>query len=151
MKPVVLYIILSFILLISCNSNNNDKKSSSEEDQTPEKSIADFRLDFDGEKIALLATIKQISQDTLFNILKDYLEYMEEREYQYGLDSIRFIANEAIEFSSKKNGLPKNKVASLIFNFKYELLTKQDIIDEIEADEEFLNTQDSYMGEYEKY
>ena len=94
---------------------------------------AEFELSYEKEKIVLLSSIKKTNYDTLYLVLRDY--YVLTSDNTYSEDSIVFIYNKAINSISKNYNIPKSKVASLIFSFKYEMQTKEDVIDNFKEEE----------------
>ena len=97
-------------------------------------------MSYNNEKIVLLSTIKKISYDSLNLILTDYSSITS--DYINSPDSSRFYSDQAIRVLSTKYQMSKLKIASFIFSFKYEMLTKQDIIDNI-IDEGYESEQDN--------
>ncbi len=113
-----------FILLLficSCSKSKSKKLT----DKEKQEEASNEELSSQKEKIVLLAVIKRTSYDTLYLILKDY--YVITADY-LSTDSSRFYCEKAIELISEKYRIAKSKVASLIFSFKYEMLSKEEII-----------------------
>jgi hypothetical protein len=120
--------ITSLLLLIySCNSDNKLKDK-----QVSNLELADYEISSQEEKVALLASIKDVSFDTLNLILKDY--YSKTSDYYSTNDSLAFIVDKTINSISKSYKMSKSTVASIIFSFKYEMQTKEDILDDIEQE-----------------
>ncbi len=112
------------LILLSCN---NSKKDSSKIDRETELiSQAEDILSYDNEKIVLLSASKKINFDTLHLILRDY--YVMTNDLDTESDSIRFFYNSSIESISNKYKTPKKRIASLIYDFKYEMITNEEII-----------------------
>jgi effector-binding domain-containing protein len=138
--------IISLLLIIySCSSEtkkeHSKKELSKKEIKALNYKLADLELSNQKEKIILLSTIKKVPYDTLYLILKDY--YATISVFTYHSDSCVFIYNKTINSISKNYHLPKSKVASIIFSFKYEMQTKQDILDDV--DQEDQAQQDDYQ------
>ncbi len=129
-----------FLLIIntSCEDSESKNQLSEKEKLYAE---AETELSDQKEKIVLLSAIKKISYDTIFSILKDY--YSHTSEYSSSSDSSRFFSEKAMELISKKYQISINKVASVIFSFKYEMLSKDEIIEEFIEDENAIQ----YEGE----
>ena len=83
--------------------------------------VTDVLLDFDGEKLALLSIIKNTSNDTLRLVLKDYLD----KTYPLITDASKI--DKIIDTISQKYQISKIKVASIVFSYNYEMLTKDEI------------------------
>ena len=122
MKKIT-YIIFLFSI-VSCSNNNNSeikKQSKEEEKEAIQLKRAERELKYDKEKIALLSTIRGVHYDTLYSILKDYYYKLDRKD-----NNDTFVLN-AILFSTEQHGFPKSKIASFIFSYKYEMLTKEEI------------------------
>ncbi|MBK7884590.1 MAG: hypothetical protein IPJ81_13010 [Chitinophagaceae bacterium] len=130
--------------IYSCNSKK-EKELTQKEKQQSLYNIAEIELSNQKEKIALLSFIKKIQYDTLYLILKDY--YAQTWNYSYKEDSVVINCSDVINSISKKYNFPKAKVANLIFNFKYEMQTKQDIIDEFQEKQQY--EEEQYQEEYD--
>jgi hypothetical protein len=118
---------VSFLIFISIISgcNNSKPKHILSEKEKQVQWVKEELLDF-SEKIVLLSTIKRISYDSLYQILTDYhimVDYASS-------DSLKFYSKKAISYISEKYHVSKRRVASLIFSFKYEMLSKEEIVDE---------------------
>jgi hypothetical protein len=121
MKKLLLILIL---IVFGCK----DKKETEfikEQEQRKEKgkvknvSYADMLLEMDAEKLMLLSILKKTPQDTLRLVLRDYLKENQYTEYGNFTDNIDTI--------SQKYHISKFKIASIIFSYKYEMLTKEEI------------------------
>lgn len=131
-------ILLSLVLFTGCKIFKKKEKKA----PTPQEKLesaykyAEFELSDQTEKIVLLSDIKGVSYDTLYAILKDY--YALTDDYQYSRDSLSIISQNTISTISKTYRISKLKVASLIFSFKYEMQTKEEIeqeaIDNLESE-----------------
>lgn len=120
-----LLIMLLAIFLFSCG-DNKEKKVLSDKEMNEEN--ARIELSDYSEKIVLLAAIKNISYDSLKFILTDY--YAITSDFDNSSDSSKFYSDKAINDISTKYRLPKSKVASLIFSFKYEMLTREEVTEQ---------------------
>ena len=125
------FIQIIFLLLLISSCSKETKKELPEKAKTVSKyEIADIELMDKKEKIVLLSIIKEVPYDTLYHILKDY--YAAINDYTFLSDKDVIICNKTINSISEKYKIPKSKIASLIFCFKYEMQTKQEIKDEID-------------------
>lgn len=77
------------------------------------------------EKIILLSEVRKISFDTLNLILRDY--YVLTDTISDSDQNSKFLYQSAIAKISDRYKISKSKIASLIFSYKYEMLTKEDI------------------------
>lgn len=82
---------------------------------------ADMVLLQDAEKIALLSIIKKIPNDTLHLVLKDYID----KTFPLITDVSK--VDKIIDDISQKYHIPKVKIASIVFSYNYEILTKDEI------------------------
>lgn len=82
-------------------------------------------LSYEKEKIILLSEVRKISFDTLNLILRDY--YVVTDTVSSSDQNSKFLYQSAIAKISDKYKISKSKIASLIFSYKYEMLTKEDI------------------------
>ena len=115
------------LIIVSCNTENKKEYISESYHE-----LADNSLSPEVEKILLISTIKKISYDTVYNILRDYeAMYL---EYEYKEDSLVFVYDNTIQSISKNYLLPESKIASIIFSFKYEMRTREDLISELKQD-----------------
>lgn len=118
------FLILILLTSLSCKESSHVAPL----DTTNEKfELAKDELDGHSEKIVLLSEIKRISYDSLSNILLDYYTIT---SYYADSDSSKFYSQEALNKVSKKYHIQKAKIASLIFSFKYEMLSREDIANE---------------------
>lgn len=83
---------------------------------------AEYELRYSKEKIALLSAIKGVHYDTLYSILKDYYYNLD------GNNDNDTLVRNAILYTAEKHVSSKSKIASCIFSFKYEMLTKDEIM-----------------------
>jgi hypothetical protein len=100
---------------------------------TDSYSHADSELEFENEKIALISIMHGIPKDSVYLILRDYLA---KNDLSFDIDN-KF-TEKFIDTISKNRKMSKRKIASIIFNFKYEMQTKDEIgQDAIENHEDF--------------
>jgi hypothetical protein len=130
------YIQIIFLLLFISSCRTDTKKELPKKEKTVSKyELADIELMDQKEKIILLSAIKEVPYDTLYHILKDYYAASDNIIFLSDKDVIN--CNKTINSISEKYQIPKSKVASLIFCFKYEMQTKQDIKDEIDQETQY--------------
>ena len=117
------------LILVGCGNSETEKKISKKEIENKFYEDAEYELESDKEKIALLAIIKNIPSEKLYKILREYYA----KTLNVDLDKITVLYSENLVNSiSLKYDLPKEKIANLIFSFKYEMMTKKNITDEYE-------------------
>lgn len=119
MKKIIILIISC--LLFSCEES---KKQDSINDVVKIRKISEEYVKYNGEKITLLSISKGIPCDTLQSILVDY--YTERGMLESG--TVKNYENIILKISDKYN-LPKRIIASFIYNFEYEMLTREEILD----------------------
>jgi len=83
------------------------------------------RLSFEKEKIILLSEVRKVHFDILNLILRDY--YVITDTVSSSDKNSKYIYQSAISEISEKYKISKSKIASLIFSFKYEMLSKEEI------------------------
>lgn len=122
MKNILLFILIAII----CSCNKKEKKTEPIKKETFEEAYEKNKkfVDLSSERIALLAISKNISCDTLKLILNDYYTQT------YLLDQITIEDSERIVFKiAEKYNFSKSRIATLIYNFEYEMLTKDEIFE----------------------
>ncbi|MGJ8715767.1 MAG: hypothetical protein ACSHXG_11735 [Maribacter stanieri] len=139
MKKFILLLIIT-VIFNSCNSsskNNEPKKTKTEADYE----IADMFLEYDAEKIGLISIIKNVPYEKTNSILRDYLA----KTYGSGLLSMgnTDYVVKVIDTIAQNNELSKRLTASIIFSYQYEMITRDEIIEE--------NMEDEYYEEQEQY
>ena len=103
-------------------------------------------FEYDKEKIVLLSLSKNISQKRVLTILTEYydktvliLNDSETPEY----------FTKIIDTIAKNNRMSNQKVASIIFSFKYELVTDDEVIEDYESDRvDYISEQSDYENDY---
>ena len=95
----------------------NKRKKKKEKTTT----YADMVLKLDAEKLALLSIIKKIPNDTLHLVLKDYID----KTFPPVTDVAK--VDKIIDDISQKYHISKVKIASIVFSYDYEMLTKDEI------------------------
>ena len=127
--------LLLLIILIVCGCKDTEEtKSIKIQEQRKEKgenkrkekkekitTYADMILELDAEKLALLSIIKKIPNDTLHLVLKDYIN----KTFPLVTDVSK--VNKIIDDISQKYHIPKVKIASIVFSYNFEVLTKDEI------------------------
>ena len=135
MKRILLIVLIT--TFISCDKLNSSEPSTTEADESineKEQStierdyhIADMFLKFDSEKIGLISIIKDVPQEKANSVLRDYLaktitsvETMKDSDYIV----------KVVDTIAEKNDLSKKLTASIIFSYQYEMITRDEIIDD---------------------
>jgi hypothetical protein len=122
MKKLLLILIL---IVFGCKDKKETEflKTQEQRKEKYEKahSATDLLLELDAEKLALLSIIKNTPNDSLHLILKDYLD----KTYPLVTDASH--VDKVIEEISKKYHIPKTKIASIVFSYNYEMLTRDEI------------------------
>ncbi|WP_239775810.1 hypothetical protein [Tenacibaculum finnmarkense] len=111
----------------SCNfsSNKNEKEKTKKE---LDYEIADDYLEYDSEKIGLLSVIKNVPYQKANSVLRDYLA----KTINYSdlsSENQNYIVN-VIDTIARKNNLSRKLTASIIFSYKYEMITKDEYFEE---------------------
>lgn len=138
MKNIISLFLISTIVY-SCNSSSKQeepKKSKTETDYE----IADMFLEYDAEKIGLLSIIKNVPHKQANSVLRDYLA----KTYGSGLlsmDNLDYVVK-VVDTIAQKNNLSKKLTASILFSYQYEMITREEIMEELE---------DEYYEEQEQY
>jgi len=141
-----LLFILSFIplflismLVYSCNSSSKQEAPKKSKTETGYE-IADMFLEYDAEKIGLLSIIKNVPHEQANSVLRDFLA----KTYGSGLlsmDSLDYVVK-VVDTIARKNNLSKKLTASIIFSYQYEMITREEIMEEFK---------DEYYEEQEQY
>lgn len=120
MKKLLLILIL---LVFGCNDKKETEFIKEQEQRKEKKTLtyADAILELDAEKLALLSIIKKIPNDTLHLVLKDYLNKT--------ISSVSDVnkVDKIIDTISQKYHISKIKIASIVFSYNYEMITKDEI------------------------
>ena len=153
----MLFLGVTLFLGLNCSHPDNQKKevvskslipTQSEVDSAvnAKDSIAYLELDGQSEKIYFLAQINQLPYDTLYKILKDYMVFSSGQFEYFSIDS----SDMNFSFSSiaETYNIPKPRLASIIFQFKYEMLTKDDIEDKASINYKSAHTNSSDENNY---
>ena len=145
------FFVLMLVILFSCNKSkeNNEVEVKSELEIGYE--YADLYLEWDAEKVGLLSIIKGIPNKQMNSVLRDYLALKITSE-EITLNSTIDIVNEI----AKKNNMSKELAASIIFSFQYEMITREEIIEEereniIEEELENMHLEELEQDLYEEY
>jgi hypothetical protein len=137
--------VISFVLL-SCGAKKKPK-AQEETPQTKEEIAQQLYnsvkegLEYEKEKILLLSLIKLIDQEKVISMLTDYCVY--EYSSNFGDDTTE--PKLVIERIAQKHSISVSKVASLIFSYKYEMITNEEIEERV-----IENIEDSRYDEHEE-
>ena len=105
--------------------NKDEKKDEIKSNKIEDANqIADFELEFENEKIALISIMQGISTDSVKLVLRDYFT----KNYLSN-DIENEFTEKIIVTISEQRKMSKHKIASIIFSFKYEMQTKTEIED----------------------
>lgn len=127
MKNWIMLLMILTILLGCEKSKSVEKSNKSSKTKAYNKSKK--YVEYYAEKVSLLAIIKGVESKKLQSILIDYYTTIYESD-----GNVTITENDnTISEISKKYNLSKSTIATLIYNFEYEMLTKDEIY-EIETD-----------------
>ena len=120
---------LSVLLLFSCSSKESKEETKIVMTETEKLNqinsrIVD-RLSDEKEIIILLSEVRKVSFDTLNLILRDY--YVATDTVSVSANNSRKLYQNAIATVAGRYKISRSKIAALIFSYKYEMLTKEDI------------------------
>jgi hypothetical protein len=127
MKNILTFFLI-VLLVCSCNSSTKEKEKESTKSKTEmDYEIADMFLKYDAEKIGLISIIKDIPHEKANSVLRDYLAktygstmlIMENPEYIVKI----------VDTIARKNNLSKKITASIIFSYQYEMITRDEIVE----------------------
>ena len=122
---------LFILLLFFCSCHDSKTKEETEKTLSETEKLEkvyeriEDDLSYDKEKIILLSQIRKIPFDTLNFIIRDYF-VVTDTVSSSDKDS-KYLYQSAIEKLSDTYKISKSKIASLIFSYKYEMHTKEDI------------------------
>ncbi len=120
MKKILLILIF---MVFGCKDKEPEKVIAKEPAKVVDPySYTDFILSTDTEKLMLLSILKKIPQDTLRLVLREYLKANPE-----DLDGLGVNKADNLDTISQKYHISKFKIASIIFSYKYEMLTEEEI------------------------
>ena len=129
MNTKLLALTVPFLLILACGCKNKTRKQLTKDEKLKVMyDYAEWKLRDQKEKIILLSITKHISYDTLFTILKEYDAAIS--DYQY-TDSLDIICSEALTTISQEHDIDRAKLAALIFSFKYEMQTQEEMEEKI--------------------
>jgi len=130
MKKIIIFIFLIITFtscydsLTSAERKSGERKSEIDNDYE----IADLFLMFDAEKIGLISIIKDVPVEKTNSVLRDYLALTFNSKYTYDEDPDLVV--KSIDSIAIKNNLSKKLTASIIFSYKYEMITSDEKINE---------------------
>jgi|GEM_PF-5184994 len=109
-------------MLLSCKK---EKKVETKTDVEKSAEFVQYEIDDAQEKIALLAIANDLSIDTLQLAIKQYLIFQDMQGEPLSIEQTDKIVVEI----SEKLKLKKKFVARLIYNYKFEMLSKEEIFE----------------------
>lgn len=142
MKKIIL---LSLVALFysACNNSTSTNKEPEKSQTELDYEIADMFLEFDAEKIGLISIIKDIPQEKANSVLRDYLAKTFRSTIQTMEDPSYVV--KVIDTIANENDLSKKLTASIIFSYQYEMITRDEIIEDYQ--DEMLD----YQNEVDQY
>lgn len=126
MKKIILFLLIT-TLFQSCNFSSNKKESKKSKIELNYE-IADDYLKYDAEKIGLLSVIKNVPYQKANSILRDYLA--KTINYSDLSSENQDYIVKVIDTIARKNNLSRKITASMIFSYKYEMITKDEYFEE---------------------
>ena len=127
MKSLIIF--FAAIIFYGCDNSQPKEKIKQKQTETERLEKVNSRIEedlsYEKEKIILLSEVRQISFDTLNLLLRDY--YVVTDTVSSSDEHSKFLYQSAIAKISDRYKISKSKIASLIFSYKYEMLTKEDI------------------------
>jgi hypothetical protein len=131
MRKLTIPLFVSLVLISSCKIKSKPQPTKAEIEKV-QMEMAENEANDDKEKIVLLSIIKQMPYDTLFSILRDYYFAVSNTNNDY---------QKAVFYTVSHHGFSEKKIASVIFSFEYEMMTRGDILED-EADENYVPVPD---------
>lgn len=125
-KCYLIYLLV--LVLCNCKRSETPKELAPLEREKLAIEFAEYELSESTEKIFLLSHIEKIQYDTLYLILRDYYSRIDH------LDSLQTYSD-ALTYIANKYKMPPPKVASLIFSFKYEMLQRDELLEDALEDQ----------------
>lgn len=113
---LIIIVIIGFTIYISTYDDKSIQKETIEPPSINNLTFVDLEIDFELEKIELLAILNNISSNTAEAILRDYLTFKKENNLS---------TEKVILLLSEKYNLPSQKITSLIFSFKYNVVIEE--------------------------
>lgn len=129
MKPLLtIFILLQFFC--SCQDSKPEKEEEKKKMSVTEEleklnDNIERQLSYEKEKIILLSEIRKIPFDTVNLILRDYLVITD--TVSSSDENSKQIFQNAIVKISDKYKISKSRIATLLFSYKYEMITKEEI------------------------
>lgn len=122
----------TILIISSCNHTSHEKPTEPVVEKTKLErayEVADYELKNDAEKIILLSIIKDIPNEKAVSVLRDYLA----RTRRLREDSNYIV--KVVDTIAKKNNLSRRLTAAIIFSYQFEMVTKDEIIEEYRYNE----------------
>ena len=131
-----LLLIITLISFISCSESNLSKSKAIEEEKSKDEILNDFTeivSNLRSEKITLISIIIDIPKDKTNSVIKEYLA---KDSYLLRMEDPNYI-EKIVDTIARKNNLSNKLTASIIFAYKYEMVTKNDIVDEYNSNQDY--------------
>ena len=134
----VFFHMVCLVVLIGCR-DNSDRNAPNNKEDIPSESLdyelADIDLQFEQEKIALLAELMNLPIGKTNSIVREYLA----KSWSLEFDSDKGTAEnygKIMDTISKMYDLPKKRIAAIIFSYRYEMITSDDYFEEFQTEYE---------------
>jgi hypothetical protein len=125
MKIITLILISLFVS--SCNKEKENIKTQADTINDAYDANVKYLKDWEEEKITLFSIISGIDKNKVITVIA---EYETKRSYSSDYDDIEKIID-TISFTQL---IPKKEVAKIIFGYKYEMITKDDFVEDLEQE-----------------
>jgi hypothetical protein len=136
MKKLLILILIAS--LSSCDNSSSEKKTKNDLSKAKlnkDYEIAEMFLQYDAEKIGLLSIIKNVPPEQVNLVLRDYLAKTFSSESFLINENPKYVVK-LVDSIANKNNLTRKLTASIIFSYQFEMITKDEIIDEYLAEKE---------------
>jgi hypothetical protein len=147
MKKIILVsLLLVFYACGDSSTKNNESSKNSKEKMSREDVnyfFVDIELSENAEKIGLISILKDIHPEKGNVVLRDYLAKTSAIFYQFEKEPSFFV--NVVDTLAAKHNLSKKIIASIIFSYKYEMVTKDEIIDD------YIEEMEYYQNERQQY
>lgn len=117
-------IIICLGLLCSCGKNEEKTQPTKAEELAKSYELAEYFLD--KEKVALYSIINNIDKEKVKNVNMDY-NVLTEDNWDMDLDFVEKV----IDTISQNRNIDRKEVAKIIFSYKYEIVTRDEIINDL--------------------
>jgi asparagine N-glycosylation enzyme membrane subunit Stt3 len=131
--------------VFSCNKDKvNFKTSAVDKKLTLYEYNIKYLKDWEKEKITLLSIISGVDKEKVITVIADYETKI---SYSSNYDDLEKI----IDTISLTRLIQKRKVAKIIFGYKYEMITKYDVMEDLEKEYNADKVEDGFTGNSRGY